>query len=304
MIDLCLLGCGGYQPLPYRYLTSLLVRCNGSSLLIDCGEGTQIAMKQKGLSFRQIDTICFTHYHGDHIAGLPGMLLTIGNSERMEPVTLIGPKGLEHVVRSLCVIAPELPFDLKYVEITENEQTFKAGSLQLKAFKVNHRVLCYGYSVSLNRTGRFDPERAKANNIPLRYWSVLQKGGTVESGGRILTPDMVLGPARKGLKVTYTTDTRPTRSIVENAAGSDIFICEGMYGDDSMKQKAVEKKHMLFSEAANMAVQAGVGEMWLTHYSPSLVRPEEYLNNARAIFLPTYAGKDGKSRVLNFDDEE
>ena len=304
MIDLCLLGCGGYQPLPYRYLTSLLVRCNGSSLLIDCGEGTQIAMKQKGLSFRQIDTICFTHYHGDHIAGLPGMLLTIGNSERMEPVTLIGPKGLEHVVRSLCVIAPELPVELKYVEITENEQTFKAGSLQLKAFKVNHRVLCYGYSVSLNRTGRFDPERAKANNIPLRYWSVLQKGGTVESGGRILTPDMVLGPARKGLKVTYTTDTRPTRSIVENAAGSDIFICEGMYGDDSMKQKAVEKKHMLFSEAANMAVQAGVGEMWLTHYSPSLVRPEEYLNNARAIFLPTYAGKDGKSRVLNFDDEE
>ena len=304
MIDLCLLGCGGYQPLPYRYLTSLLVRCNGSSLLIDCGEGTQIAMKQKGLSFRQIDTICFTHYHGDHIAGLPGMLLTIGNSERMEPVTLIGPKGLEHVVRSLCVIAPELPFDLKYVEITENEQTFKAGSLQLKAFKVNHRVLCYGYSVSLNRTGRFDPERAKANNIPLRYWSVLQKGGTVESGGRILTPDMVLGPARKGLKVTYTTDTRPTRSIVENAAGSDIFICEGMYGDDSMKQKAVEKKHMLFSEAANMAAQAGVGEMWLTHYSPSLLRPEEYLNNARAIFLPTYAGKDGKSRVLNFDDEE
>ena len=304
MIDLCLLGCGGYQPLPYRYLTSLLVRCNGSSLLIDCGEGTQIAMKQKGLSFRQIDTICFTHYHGDHIAGLPGMLLTIGNSERTEPVTLIGPKGLEHVVRSLCVIAPELPFDLKYVEITENVQTFKAGSLQLKAFKVNHRVLCYGYSVSLNRTGRFDPERAKANNIPLRYWSVLQKGGTVESGGRILTPDMVLGPARKGLKVTYTTDTRPTRSIVENAAGSDIFICEGMYGDDSMKQKAVEKKHMLFSEAANMAVQAGVGEMWLTHYSPSLVRPEEYLNNARAIFLPTYAGKDGKSRVLNFDDEE
>lgn len=304
MIDLCLLGCGGYQPLPYRYLTSLLVRCNGSSLLIDCGEGTQIAMKQKGLSFRQIDTICFTHYHGDHIAGLPGMLLTIGNSERTEPVTLIGPKGLEHVVRSLCVIAPELPFDLKYVEITENEQSFKAGSLQLKAFKVNHRVLCYGYSVSLNRTGRFDPERAKANNIPLRYWSVLQKGGTVESGGRILTPDMVLGPARKGLKVTYTTDTRPTRSIVENAAGSDIFICEGMYGDDSMKQKAVEKKHMLFSEAANMAAQAGVGEMWLTHYSPSLVRPEEYLNNARAIFLPTYAGKDGKSRVLNFDDEE
>ena len=98
MIDVCLLGTGGMMPLPYRWLTSLLVRYNGSSLLIDCGEGTQIAMKEKGWSFKPIDVICFTHYHADHISGLPGLLLTMGNAERTEPLTMIGPKGLERVV--------------------------------------------------------------------------------------------------------------------------------------------------------------------------------------------------------------
>ena len=110
MLDVCLLGCGGMMPLPYRYLTALLTRFNGSSLLIDCGEGTQIAMKEKGWSFKPIDVICFTHYHGDHISGLPGLLLTMGNADRREPLTMIGPKGLERVVNSLRVIAPELPF--------------------------------------------------------------------------------------------------------------------------------------------------------------------------------------------------
>ena len=114
MLDVCLLGTGGMMPLPYRWLTSLLVRYNGSSLLIDCGEGTQIAIKEKGWSFKPIDVICFTHYHGDHISGLPGLLLTMGNADRTEPLTLIGPKGLERVVNSLRVIAPELPFQIKY----------------------------------------------------------------------------------------------------------------------------------------------------------------------------------------------
>ena len=121
MLDVCLLGTGGMMPLPYRWLTSLMVRYNGSSLLIDCGEGTQIAVKEKGWSFKPIDVICFTHYHGDHISGLPGLLLTMGNADRTKPLTLIGPKGLERVVNSLRVIAPELPFQIKYKEITEPE---------------------------------------------------------------------------------------------------------------------------------------------------------------------------------------
>ena len=119
MLDVCLLGSGGMMPLPYRWLTSLMARFNGSSLLIDCGEGTQVAIKEKGWSFKPIDVICFTHYHGDHISGLPGLLLTMGNADRTEPLTLIGPKGLERVVNALRIIAPELPFEIKFIEITQ-----------------------------------------------------------------------------------------------------------------------------------------------------------------------------------------
>ena len=301
MLDVCLLGCGGMMPLPYRWLTSLMTRYNGSSLLIDCGEGTQIAIKEKGWSFKPIDVICFTHYHGDHISGLPGLLLTMGNADRREPLTLIGPKGLERVVTALRVIAPELPFPIHCVEIEGTEQTFEMNGYRLKAFRVNHNVLCYGYALEIDRAGKFDPERAKAEQIPQMYWKHLQKGETVEYEGRILTPDLVLGPPRKGIKLTYTTDTRPTDSIRENAKGSDLFICEGMYGEKEKIAKAREYKHRTFYEAAQLAKDAQVKEMWLTHYSPSLTRAEEYMDDVRKIFPAAKAGKDKMSAELNFE---
>lgn len=301
MLDVCLLGCGGMMPLPYRWLTSLLTRFNGSSLLIDCGEGTQIAIKEKGWSFKPIDVICFTHFHGDHISGLPGLLLTMGNADRREPLTLIGPKGLERVVNALRVIAPELPFPVVFKEIEGAEQVFEMNGYRLKAFRVNHNVLCYGYTIEIDRAGKFDPDRAKAEEIPQMYWKHLQKGETVEYAGRVLTPDMVLGPPRKGIKLTYTTDTRPTNSIRENAKGSDLFICEGMYGEKEKAAKAVEYKHMTFYEAAQLARAAGVREMWLTHYSPSLTCAEEYMDDVRKIFPAAKAGKDKMSAELKFE---
>ena len=302
MLDVCLLGCGGMMPLPYRWLTALMVRYNGSSLLIDCGEGTQIAIKEKGWSFKPIDVICFTHYHGDHISGLPGLLLTMGNADRTEPLTLVGPRGLERVVNALRVIAPELPFPIKYVEITEPEQTFEMNGYRLKAFRVNHNVLCYGYTMEVDRAGKFDVERATAAQIPQRYWGVLQKGETVEAEGQTYTPDMVLGPQRKGIKLTYCTDTRPTDSIRNNAKGSDLFICEGMYGEKDKQKKAKEYKHMTFYEAARLAREADVGELWLTHYSPSLTRPEEYMDDVREIFPRAIAAKDRRTAELVFED--
>ena len=301
MLDVCLLGSGGMMALPYRWLTALMTRFNGSSLLIDCGEGTQIAIKEKGWSFKPIDVICFTHYHGDHISGLPGLLLTMGNADRKEPLTLIGPKGLERVVSALRVIAPELPFPIIYKEIEGAEQTFELNGYRLKAFRVNHNVLCYGYTMEIDRAGKFDVERAKEQEIPQKYWKHLQKGETIETGNGILTPDMVLGPPRKGLKLTYTTDTRPTISIRENAKDSDLFICEGMYGEKEKAAKAVEYKHMTFYEAAHLAKDAQVKEMWLTHYSPSLTRPEEYMDEVRRIFPEAKAGKDRMSRELAFE---
>lgn len=225
----------------------------------------------------------------------------MGNADRREPLTLIGPKGLERVVTALRVIAPELPFPIHCVEIEGAERTFEMNGYRLKAFRVNHNVLCYGYTVGIDRAGKFDPERAKAEQIPQMFWKHLQKGETVEYEGRILTPDLVLGPPRKGIKLTYTTDTRPTDSIRENAKDSDLFICEGMYGEKEKIAKAREYKHMTFYEAAQLAKDAQVKEMWLTHYSPSLTRAEEYMDDVRKIFPAVKAGKDKMSAELNFE---
>lgn len=303
MLDICLLGTGGMMPLPYRWLTSMMARCAGSNLLIDCGEGTQIALKEKGWSPKPIDVICFTHYHGDHISGLPGLLLTMGNADRTEPLTLVGPRGLERVVSALRVIAPELPFEIKFIEITKPEEVLELNGYRITAFRVNHNVTCYGYTLEILRQGKFSPDSAREHEIPLKFWNPLQKGQTVEDEGRIYTPDMVLGPPRKGIKLTYTTDTRPTESILRNAKGSDLFICEGMYGEDDKIEKAKGYKHMTFREAATLARDAEVGEMWLTHYSPSLVRPDDYMDTVREIFPKAWPGKDGKSVELNFEED-
>jgi ribonuclease Z len=290
------------MPLPYRWLTSLMMRYNGKNILIDCGEGTQIALREKGWSPNPIDIICFTHYHADHISGLPGLLLTMGNAERTEPLILIGPKGLAKVVNALRIIAPELPFPIEYREIENTEEIFSFDGFYIKAFKVNHNVVCYGYSLTIERTGKFDRDRAVAQNIPMKLWSRLQKGETIECDGMLYTPDMVLGDARKGLKVTYCTDSRPTELITANAKESDLLILEGMYGEPDKTAKAKENRHMTMYEAAQIAKAADVPELWLTHYSPSLNRPEQYMDAVRKIFPNAWAAKDGRSVELNFDD--
>ena len=304
MLDVCLLGTGGMLPLPYRWLTSLMIRFGGSNILIDCGEGTQIAMKEKGWSPNPIDVICFTHYHADHISGLPGLLLSIGNSERTEPITMIGPKGLTRVVNALRTIAPELPFEIRYVEIEETRQTFEFGGYNLEAFKVSHNVTCYGYTLTVPRIGRFDADRARELGIPLPYWNRLQKGETITDENGTYSPDMVIGPARRGLKITYCTDTRPVPVISEMASGADLFICEGMYGEPGMEEKARQHRHMTFYEAAALAAKADPPpkEMWLTHYSPSLSYPKEYEKEVRKIFRNTHTAKDGRSISLMFED--
>lgn len=303
MIDVCLLGTGGMMPLPYRYLTAMMARYNGKSILIDCGEGTQIAMKQKGWSPKPIDVICFTHFHADHISGLPGMLLTMGNAERTEPLLIIGPKGLEKVVGALRMIAPELPFELRFYELSQPFEQIDMGDYRIEAFRVNHNVICYGYNLIVERAGRFQVEKAKALGLPVQLWNPLQKGNVVEFEGKTYTPDMVMGSPRKGIKVTYCTDTRPTRSIEENAAHADLFICEGMYGEPDKQQKAREHKHMTFYEAANLAKAAEVSQMWLTHYSPSLPWPDQYLPQVTKIFPNAITAKDGQTIELDFEEE-
>ncbi len=227
----------------------------------------------------------------------------MGNAGRTEPLTLIGPKGLARAAGAMRVIAPELPFEIQYREIEEAEQIFSFDGFQIKAFKVSHSVVCYGYSMTVERKGRFDRERAVAQEIPMKFWNRLQKGETIEDNGRRYTPEDVLGAARKGLKVTYCTDTRPVEAITANAAGSDLLILEGMYGEPDKLAKARENRHMTMYEAARIAERAGVPELWLTHYSPSLLHPEEYIKDVRKIFPQTIAAKDGRTIELNFDEE-
>ena len=290
------------MPLPYRKLTALMTRYTGSNLLIDCGEGTQVAIREKGWSVHDLDVICFTHYHADHISGLPGLLLTLGNADRTKPVHMIGPKGLERVVNALRTIAPELPFPIEYHEITEKEQDFEINGYCIHAFRVNHNVTCYGYTLEIKRQGRFDVERARRQEIPQKFWSRLQKGEIIEDGDRVLTPEMVLGPQRKGIKLTYCTDTRPVPIIAECAKHADLFICEGMYAEKEKEAKARQYKHMTFYEAADLAKRAEVTEMWLTHYSPSLTRAESYMDEVHKIFPAASLGKDGRSVELEFEE--
>ena len=290
MLDVCLLGTGGMMPLPRRWLTALMCRYNGSNILIDCGEGTQVAIKQKGWSFKPIDVICITHFHADHISGLPGLLLTMGNAERTEPLTLR-------------MIAQELPFEINFIELSGDRQIIDIGEYKINAFKVKHNVTCFGYSIEIDRKGRFNPEKAKELNLPVKCWGLLQKGETIIYEDKKYTPDMVMGERRKGLKVTYTTDTRPVQAIVEAATGADLFICEGMYGEPDKEAKAREYKHMTFKEAATIAKEANPNEMWLTHYSPSLVKPQLYMDTVTKIFPNAKAGKDGMSVDLKFEEE-
>ncbi|PRR78938.1 Ribonuclease BN [Clostridium liquoris] len=303
MLNITLLGCGGSLPTPNRFLTSLLINYSGYKILLDCGEGTQVAMKINKTGFKDIHLICFTHFHADHVLGLPGLLLTIANSGRVEPLTIIGPKGCTEVINCLRVLCPELPYEINIIEnIDSCENVFSIKDLTVNILSLQHTLPCNGYSFILKRRAKFDAAKAIKNNVPKFLWSKLQKGQCIDYEGKTYSPSMVLGNERQGLKVTYITDTRPIDDIIPFAFNSNLFICEGMYGDDSYLDKALSNKHMLFSEAANLALNAKVQELWLTHFSPGLANPEDYIERARGIFNNTEIGKDGMAKTLFFSE--
>lgn len=299
MLDICLLGCGGMMPLPKRFLSSLLIRHQGRQILIDCGESTQVALHLCGWSAKHIDTILITHFHGDHVVGLPGMLMTMGNQSRTEPVHIYGGGGLTRIVEGLLVVCPQLPFAVICHEI-EPEEQFQIGQLQVQAIAVEHRVPCLAYSLYLPRQGKFDVERARQQQVPMELWSQLQQGEQVCWQDKCFSPQDVLGEPRRGLKLTYSTDCRPSARLVELAQDSDLYVAEGLYGDDEKQAGAAEKGHMVFSEAAAMARDAQVKALWLTHYSPAMVNPEEFLEQTRAIFPNTICGDNLLTTTLKF----
>ncbi len=302
MLNVTMLGTGGMMPLKNRWLTSCIINSEGHSILVDCGEGTQIALKNTDCRLKPIDMICITHFHADHISGLPGFLLSMGNEGREEPVTIIGPKGIEQTVRSICVIAPNLPFEIKFAEAV-GKNDLRCGSIEIVPFEVKHSTECVGYSFILPRRGKFNVEKAKMNDVPMKIWNSLQKYGEVEFEGKLYTYDMVSDGERHGIKVTYCTDTRPTGNIVKYAEHSDLFICEGLYYEPEKLDRAKKTGHMLYSEAAKLALKSGVKEMWLTHYSPAVTEPEAGIEQAKDIFPNTKCGYDGKTVTIPFPEK-
>lgn len=302
MLDVCILGNSGMQPLPNRHLASVMFRYNGVNLLIDCGEGTQVAIKKRGWSFKNINIICLTHYHTDHISGLPGLLATMSNNEKKDELTIIGPPGLEKVVNAALIMTPKLTFRIKLIKITEKYQSIKIDGFNIETYRLMHTTPCNGYNISISRNGKCDIDKAHANGIPEELWNAIQRNEIVEYQGRILTKDLILGESRKGIKVSYCTDTRPVPEIITHAKDADLFICEGMYGDDENFANAIKNKHMLFKEAAELAVSANVKEMWLTHFSPGLASPKAYLENATNIFPNTKLSENGMTVCLEFSE--
>jgi ribonuclease Z len=287
-------------PLPNRWLTCCWVEYQGAAVLIDCGEGTQIAIKKAGLKPSRLELLLITHFHADHIAGLPGLLLTLANCARTEPLTIAGPPGLRRIVSALTIIAPRLPYELEIIELDrQNPQTIEKAGLTITALSLRHGMTCLGYRIELFRLPVFNPQKAAALEIPVRMYKVLHAGESVTlEDGRTITPQQVLDGARKSISVCYMTDTLFFPAMADFAHGVDLLIAEGMYYDEEMRDKIEEKNHMLFSDSAKLAAKAGAKRLWLTHYSPALERPWDGAKTAQRIFSQAVAAKDGECLTI------
>jgi ribonuclease Z len=305
MIDVCLLGTGGTLPLPERFLSSLLIRFGGQLILIDCGEGTQVSLRRLGWGLKDIGTILITHFHADHVAGLPGLLLTIGNSGRGgdQPLTIVGPRNVQRVVDSLRVIAPSLPFPVRCQELTgDGKEIVPIGELRVRACVGVHDLMCLSYRLDLHRAPAFQPEQAKAIGLPVQQWKLLQRGQAVEFDGRMVQPAEVLGPPRPGLSLGFLTDSRPTQKLVEFHSDEDLLVCEATYGDPADRPKAIENKHMTFAESAALGAAARAKRLWFTHFTPALPNPEYFRREAEAIFPEVVLGHLHLTTTLAFVD--
>lgn len=307
MIDVTLLGTSALLPLPERAETAATLTCAGRTILFDCGEGTQTAAMKAGISLMKADLIALTHYHGDHIFGLPGLLQSLSCAGRTQTLYITGPEGLREAMRPILELAGRTAYPIELIDFPESGLRLCAldggwpEQARLTAFGTAHRVLSQGYCFTLSRPGKFLPERAKALGVPVGMWGALQRGRSVQLGETTILPEQVLGEPRRGLKLVFSGDTAACDALIDAAAGADLLICEATYAENEQAEMAAERGHMTFAQAAGIAARAGVRALWLAHYSQVIEDPLAYLPVAQAVFSGTVCGQDGMRTTLRFD---
>ena len=289
-LEAFILGCGGMMPLPYRHLTSVLLRREGDLFLFDAGEGTQVSLRRLNLRWKKINTIFISHTHADHVTGLPGILMLSAQVDRDEPLYIIGPPKIkEYIETSRRVLDMFINYEIIIREITDPGVIYKTDEFQVRAFWLEHTKPCLGYVFEeFPRPGAFDPEAARRLHVPC---------------GSIVESSQVLGPPRSGRKFSFVTDTKYLPSIAPEVAGSDFFVCESMF-EKGMEQDAAEKKHMTCTQAALIAKEAAVKKMALIHYSPRYTDYElkQLLKDAQSIFPNTVLSKDRMIETIEYRD--
>ena len=309
MLTITLLGTAATMPLPDRALSTAFAACGGHGLLFDCGEGTQAAARRAGVNLMRADAVCLTHYHGDHIFGLPGLLQTLGAQGRTRPLLLVGPKGLAGIWSAVRALTGPLPYAVRLQEadgplaLDVLSEGWPAGAV-LRPFATRHRVPSRGYRLDLPRAGRFDPAKARALNVPVPAWKLLQRGQSIPlDSGAVVAPADVLGPARRGLRFVFSGDTAPCPALEQAAQNADLFLCDATYPDNEQEAQAKQWGHSTFAQGAAIAKKADVRRFWLMHYSPMILEPEAALPNAQAVFPAAECGFDGKQIILQYDEE-
>lgn len=301
------LGCGGMMPLPYRHLTSVLLRRDGDLFLFDGGEGTQVSLRRLNLKWKKINAIFVSHTHADHVTGLPGILMLSAQVDRTEPLYIFGPpKIAEYIETSRKVLDMYINYPIVVNEIKAPCTVYGGDGFYIRAFPLEHTKTCVGYTLEeLDRPGEFNPEEAVRLKVPRGpLWGKLQKGEAVlNSDGVEVKPEQVVGKARSGRKFSFVTDTLYLPSIAKEVKGSDLLICEGMFADDCEEQ-AKEKKHMTARQAATIARDANVKRMAMIHYSPRYTDRELdiLLKQAREVYPDAELSRDRMRFEIPYED--
>ncbi|WP_303918492.1 ribonuclease Z [Treponema berlinense] len=306
-LEAFVLGCGGMMPLPYRHLTSVLLRRDGDLFLFDCGEGTQVSLKRLNLKWKKIDAIFISHTHADHVTGLPGILMLNSQVDRKEPLYIYGPpKIAEYVETSRKVLDMYINYPIIVKEITAPCVVHEGKDFYIRCFPLQHTKTCVGYTLEeLDRPGEFNVEKARELGVPVGpLFGKLQRGEQITlENGKTVSPEDVMGSRRSGRKFSFVTDTLYLPSIAREVQGSDLLICEGMFSDDCEDQ-AKEKKHMTSRQAAEIARDSGAKRMALIHYSPRYSDKElpVLLEQAREVFPKAELSRDRMHFDLPYEE--